>query len=266
VHIRSQTRKKGIKGEALGYFKGGFSVLVEALVASLKSRGVKIYTQTGLDALVSLKDGVDVTYAGRAEKFDAVLATIPSHYLQPLIQGRADGSGEYFEQLNSVSYLGAVCAIFASKQKISSYYWHSICDAEAPFVVFINHTSLMRPEDYQGLYVYYIGKYVPHDHPYFSQTEDEIYKLWFNYLKTIFPDFDENLVTEKHLFKFKYAQHIAEVGYLKKVANYRTPFKAIYLSNFSQIFPEERSTSFAIREGNKVAEMIDRDLSGSKER
>jgi len=34
----------------------------------------------------------------------------------------------------------------------------------------------------------------------------------------------------------------------------------VYLANFSQIFPEDRGTNFAVREGNKVAELVGRGL------
>jgi len=39
----------------------------------------------------------------------------------------------------------------------------------------------------------------------------------------------------------------------KKFPDYKTPLPGVFLSNFSQIFPEDRGTNFAVREGEKIA-------------
>jgi hypothetical protein len=75
----------------------------------------------------------------------------------------------------------------------------------------------------------------------------------------VFPDFDAHKVREKHFFRFANAQHIVEGNYVKKIPGTKTPLANVYLSNFSQIYPEDRGTNYAVREGEKVAELIDQD-------
>jgi protoporphyrinogen oxidase len=87
-------------------------------------------------------------------------------------------------------------------------------------------------------------------------AEDEIYGEWLDYLGKIFPHFDREQVREKHMFKMKNAQHIVSLDYEDKIPGYETPLSNVYLSNFSQIFPEDRGTNYAVREGKKVAEMM----------
>jgi hypothetical protein len=36
----------------------------------------------------------------------------------------------------------------------------------------------------------------------------------------------------------------------------------VYLANFSQIFPEDRGTNYAVREGEKLAALMHEDLEG----
>jgi hypothetical protein len=36
----------------------------------------------------------------------------------------------------------------------------------------------------------------------------------------------------------------------------------VYLANFSQVFPEDRGTNFAVVEGEKIAARVQRDLTG----
>jgi hypothetical protein len=40
----------------------------------------------------------------------------------------------------------------------------------------------------------------------------------------------------------------------------KTPCKNVYLSNFSQIFPMDRGTNYAVRDGKKVSQIIYNDL------
>jgi hypothetical protein len=91
--------------------------------------------------------------------------------------------------------------------------------------------------------------------------KEVLMKKWFNQLKLFFPHFDESLVLEKHLFRFKNAQHIVDIGYEEKIPSMITPCKNVFLSNFSQIFPMDRGTNYAIGEGIKASELIASKLS-----
>ena len=72
----------------------------------------------------------------------------------------------------------------------------------------------------------------------------------------MFPHFDATRVTEKFIFRFRAAQHIVDTDYEAKIPAYQTPLAGVFLANFSQIFPEDRGTNFAVREGEKIAALI----------
>jgi hypothetical protein len=63
-------------------------------------------------------------------------------------------------------------------------------------------------------------------------------------------------VAEKFLFRFRAAQHIVDTSYGDKIPEYKTPLPGVYLANFSQIFPEDRGTNFAVAEGDKIAALV----------
>lgn len=151
----------------------------------------------------------------------------------------------YTGALKEIKYLGAVCVVFTSKQSLSPYYWHNMSDIESPFLAFIQHTNLVDKKQYGNKHVYYMGTYLPNDE--LSENTD----YFFDYLKKIYPEFKGP--EEKWVFKFKNAQHIVTTNY--KVPRYKIS-KNLYQANFAQIFPEDRGTNFAVREGEKVAEMI----------
>jgi hypothetical protein len=75
----------------------------------------------------------------------------------------------------------------------------------------------------------------------------------------MFPAFDAARLGERHVFRFRAAQHIVDTGYEEKIPDYKTPLPGVFLSNFSQIFPEDRGTNFAVREGEKIAALVRRE-------
>lgn len=213
IHTRGNSGK-------LGYFKGGFRVIADELAKRIVKNKGKILLSHEVDHQKIVKEYDKVIYTGAAKEID---------------------------------YLGAVCLVFTSKQSLSPHYWHNINDKNSPFLAFIQHTNLVDKKQYGNMNVYYIGVYVPHDHRNFIEKDEKIIGEWFDYLKNVFPHFDEKMVVDKWLWKFKNAQHIV-------TKNYQTPPRKIsdkvYQSNFAQIYPEDRGTNFAVREGEWVAKEV----------
>ena len=251
IHIRANSRSGG-GGEKLGYFRGGFNVITVALELELRRRGVKIQTGATVEKIAGDRTAV---INGTVEPFDVCLFTGPSPAFARLLPAQ-DALKEYAAKLGSIDYLGAACLVFTSDQSLGNFYWVNVNEPNAPFLVFIQHTRLVGPETYGGKHVYYIGAYLAPEGKTFSLSEPDLAKLWFEYLKQMFPEFDAARVREKHVFRFRAAQHIVDTEYEAKIPAYQTPLPGVWLANFSQIFPEDRGTNFAVREGEKIAKLI----------
>jgi hypothetical protein len=52
------------------------------------------------------------------------------------------------------------------------------------------------------------------------------------------------------------AQPIVTVGYRAKIPAMQTPRRGLVLANTTQIFPEDRGTNYAVREGVQAAEAM----------
>lgn len=256
---RVDSRDAKLGGEALGYFKGGFRTIIDALVGPITAAGADIRLSTPVSKLTHnpVTDQVTVTTANGEETFDRVLATVPSHVLAKMIAGYEAADPAYFNKLRSIDYLDAVVQVFATKQKFTKYYWHNINTPNSPFVVFLSLTNLVGAERFNGLNIYYIGDYVPPEHPYMSADKDELKKRWYGELKKIFPEFDETQVVDDALFKMRNAQHIVDIGFEQnKLVPYETPCPGVLMCNFSQIYPMDRGTNYAVRDGNAMAKKI----------
>jgi protoporphyrinogen oxidase len=259
IKVRVDSKEKG--GERLGYFTGSFNVLTDRLREEIVNHGGTIITNASVSSITKKQDAIAVEYNDTIEHFDRVIATTPTHIFSKLIANNSKVNERYLEKLNSIDYIGAVVMVFTSSQKISPYYWHNINDSKIPFLVFLSNTVLAGEKTYKGKNVYYIGFYAEHDHRYFTAENHEIIKEWEDGLRAMFPQFDASKIREKQLFKFKNAQHIVDIGYEEKIPPYESVVEHVYVSNFSQIYPEDRGLNFAIREGNKIAELIKKSFS-----
>jgi protoporphyrinogen oxidase len=254
INTRANSRPTAGR-EQLGYFKGGFAQVTHQLVAELKSSGVRVVPSTRVTQLQFGSHKHALLANGEAVGFDVCLFTGPSNTLAQLLPAGSELQA-YKSQLQSIEYLGAVCLVFVSDQAVGEHYWLNIHESDAPFLLFINHTKLVGVDLYQGKHVYYIGCYHPPESEIFQQDEKELVEQWFAYLKTIYPHFEPARVSEHHLFKMKGAQHVVDTGYADKIPDYATPIPGLFLANYSQIFPEDRGSNFAVREGNKVAQLL----------
>jgi protoporphyrinogen oxidase len=251
LHARTNSRTGG-GGEKLGYFRGGFNIVTTALENELRQLGVTLRTGTAVEAISAHRTAI---VNGETVPFDQCLFTGPSPALARLLPAEY-ANHPYSKMLCGIEYLGAVCLVFTSDQNLGDYYWVNVNEPDAPFLVFLNHTRLVDRQAYGGKYVYYIGAYLPPEGETFALSDAALTARWFAYIKRMFPVFDARQVPEQHLFRFRAAQHIVDTHYAEKIPAYRTPLPGVWLANFSQIFPEDRGTNFAVREGEKIARLM----------
>jgi protoporphyrinogen oxidase len=257
IHTRANSRAAG--REKLGYIRGGFASLVRALEDELRAAGVEVRCNTNVERLATSNGARALETSGERVPFDRCLFTGPSYALAKLLPP-GPKMDAYARQLQSVDYLGAVCLVFVSDQRLAEQFWVNIHEEGAPFLVFVQHSRLTNEALYQGKHVYYCGCYAPEDSPIFTESEESLAGRWFGYVTKMFPRFDPAHVSERHVFRFKAAQHVVDADYEAKIPDHRTPLPGVYLANFSQIFPEDRGTNFAVRDGRKVARLMLEDL------
>ena len=56
------------------------------------------------------------------------------------------------------------------------------------------------------------------------------------------------------------AQPVIGVNYSSRIPDHRTPLRGLYLANTTQIYPEDRGTSYSVRIGRRVARMVMEDF------
>lgn len=253
IHTRANSRS-GAR-EQLVYPRGGFGAVTRRLEEDLRDAGVELRTRTTVESITTGADARVLLAGGEQVPYDQCLFTGPSWLLARFLPPDPPLDG-YRTQLESVPYLAAICVVLVTDQELGHRHWVNIHEPGAPFLVFINHTALVGTELYQGRHVYYLGCYCTQDSRWAGTDDAALLGEWLAYLGRMFPGFSPDRVSERHVFRFRNAQHVVDCDYEAKIPAFRTPAPGLYLANFSQVFPQDRGTNFAVRDGQRVAELM----------
>ena len=264
--------RRGVSKEELGYPRGSFQVLIDALENAIKKQGGKIYLSTTVQRVVAEKgvacglqlaedeksQSVQRELAGNegTAPFDRIICTAPSFAARRLVP---ELPADYLAKMNAAKYMAAVLVILKMKQSMSPIYWMNIADRTIPFVATIEHTNFISPDVYNGKRVMYISNYLDPSSPYFRMSRDELFNAYLPHLQKINPNFSPDWVEELWHFKEAAAQPIVPLNYSKQIPDYRTPLRNLYLANTTQIYPEDRGTNYSVRLGQVIAKLVDED-------
>ncbi len=247
--------------EVLAYYKGGFSELAEALKRRLEELGVEVRVNspvTGLDA-----EGGRVTAVhtpGGSIRAGTVLMTQALPLIADLLDPHAPI--DYVESLRRISYLANICLVLEMDRSLSETYWLNVNDPTFPFVGVIEHTNFEPPENYGGRHIVFLSKYLPDTDPLYRMRDEEVLDFAVPHLQRMFPDFRREWVTEHHVWRARFSQPIAEPHYSGLIPSEDTPLANVLITSMAQIYPEDRGTNYAIREGRRVAARLSARLHG----
>ena len=254
--LRGSTR--GSAGqEQLAYFKGGFGRLAAAIGDDIARSGGEVRlgeAVTGVEV-----DGARVralrTTSGTVEA-DAYVFTPSLSIVADVFEGAAPA--DWVASLRRVAYLGNICLVLRLTRSLSDTYWLNVNDPGFPFVGVIEHTNFDSPSHYGGDRIAYLSRYLDTDDPAWAMDDDEYFAYALEHLKRMFPDFERSWVREFKTWRARYAQPVTERGYSSYVPPTTTPFVNVRLATMAQIYPEDRGTNYAIRDGSAAGrELVD---------
>jgi protoporphyrinogen oxidase len=238
----------------LGYLRGGFQRLYDALTEAITASGSQLALSTSVTGIERVAGGVRVETNRGAESYDAVLCTLPTRLFVQLTRGLPD---EYRQRYQSAGeHYSAHCLILELDRQLQSSYWLNISDPGYPFLALVEHTNFMPSSDYGGSHLVYLGNYLPPDHELFSLTGDQIYERYLPHVQRINPRFERAWVRNIHSFSAHYAQPIVQIGYPSLLAPHRTPVEGVWLANMGHVYPQDRGQSYSLELGERMADTM----------
>lgn len=252
--LRGGTRnKKG--GEELAYFKGGFGRLCDAMVDAIIEAGGSVDYNAKVIGINANGNKIDSVKTESANVIGKNYIFTPS---LPIIAKifKETTNLTWLEGLKKVNYLGNKCLILRLSSSLSDTYWLNVNDPGFPFVGVIEHTNFDGPENYKGSHIVYLSRYLAVEDPLWGMSDQKYFEFALTHLKRMFPKIKESWVLEYHVWRTEYAQPVTEKNYSSYVPSTKTPYENTFICTMAQIYPEDRGTNYAIREGYKIANQI----------
>ncbi|GAC1376967.1 MAG: hypothetical protein NVSMB4_06160 [Acidimicrobiales bacterium] len=257
IQQRAAARRSGV--EQLGYLRGGFAQLFDALGTELRRRGVEVRTSSSVRA-IAVDTGrvtgalVDGPGDGPAEVIsaDAVVFTGPLPDLAGLIP-EVDRDPRW----STIGAMGAMAVVLELRRQVTATYWINVADPRLPMTAFIEHTNLVPPSDYGGRHVAYLARYFPRDDPLASADIVAETERWLDALADGgLPGFSRQDVLAAHPARTMYAAPLPAVGHLGRIPPVRSHITGLYVATTAQIYPHDRGMSEGVRLATEAARHV----------
>jgi protoporphyrinogen oxidase len=264
--IKFRGERDWLRGEPLGYLRGGFGQLLDELVEAVGRENVTTgarVTDLGFEggAVESLTVEIDEGSGTAADEgrtgsgtethdVDAVVVATMPNVLEDL-------TGYACE----IDFQGAVCALVTMDEPLTDTYWLNIAE-ETPFGALIEHTNYVPPERYGGQHLLYVASYIQSpDEENWRLDDDALEERWLSGIESLFPGFDRSSVSEFRVARNPRAAPIYERGYLDMVIPYDLGDEIAeglyYAGMASRAQYPERSLNGGIVAGYECADRID---------
>jgi protoporphyrinogen oxidase len=229
----------------LGYLRGGFQQLYEALARRIAAAGGELRFGTAVSEVTPAEAG----YAVRADDgsqtaFERVISTLPTRLTARLVPSLPDEWRARFEWGRAY---GAHCLILALDRPLTGgIYWLNVNDPGYPFMALVEHTNLRPTSEYGGRHLIYLGNYRPMDDPIFRRPKEELVAEASAALGRLAPGFEPAQVTESWAFAAPFAQPIVTTDYREHIPPFETPLTGLYVANMFQVYPHDRGQNYSI--------------------
>ncbi len=273
---RRQVTGEEAKGELLVFPKGSFEsifvrlrdeieryggrVLIDRPAARLArdADGKFLVTPAAPDSFRRGHDPRDFETGGEPERYDAVIAALPSDIFEQLLDPAlaAEVGDGYLERTRGIEYFAALCLLCEMDRQFHPFYWTNVADTDLGFIGLIEQTNLVPPERYGGRRFLYVANYLPRDHELLGLDMDELISFYEPGLRKVNPEFSREWIKQSWLFREPAGQPVVLPNYPDRMPPYETGVPGLILANTTQVYPDDRGTNYAVREAEEVVKVL----------
>ena len=253
LKLRGGSRGKNGE-EKLAYFSGGFIALANKIKEKIELLNGTFLLNTKVLSIQPSGGRWKIITSGDEILVDKVIVTTAFPLVSNFIDSWA--SSKYLNSLQRIKYLCNMCLVLEMDRPLSSSYWLNVNDPSFPFVGVIEHTNFESSENYGGMHIVYLSKYLPSDDVLYAMSSEEFLEYSLPFIKKMFPLFEREWVKKIHLWKADWAQPVVERHYSKLLPSDEYSTAGFYISTMAQVYPEDRGTNYAIRQGRKIGKEV----------
>lgn len=258
---RLSSRSRG--AEYLGFLPGSISRLTQAMSSYIRAKDCKLYLNSLAVSVrkvdISVNKCYDISMQNRLNPegpesihADQIVFTISSSKVDNILASLDGYDGNWQKD----KYYRAICVLLELRESISDFYWNNIADPACFFTGYIEQTQLTGREEYGGLVIGYLTKYLAPSDPSYDLSIYDLKKLALSDLQIIAPQFKMENLIKLNVSIAEDAQVITPIGYRPNEESI-SALPGIKLVNISMTYPEERGINNAIKLGKHAAKLAE---------
>lgn len=227
-------RRQGLKREMFGYVRGGYARLLQRLGERLAELGVELRLGQRVEGVRVVDERPIVESAdGRSEAFDRVALTLPAPRIAAVCP---QFSADELTRLQSVEYLGIVCASVVLRRPLAGYYVTNITDEGFPFTGVIEMSALVDAErELGGRSLVYLPKYAAAGDAVFRQSDANLRGDFLAGLRRIYPDLTDADVLDFRVSRAPHVFALPTLGYSQRLLGLNTSLPGVHVASSFQI-------------------------------
>lgn len=238
---------------ALGYVRGGFQQVYDALAAKIRAAGGEVRLGATVNGVEQYEGTYRLNVSDANIIADRVVSTLPPRLTCRVVP---ELPREYRQQYAWGLAYGAHCLILALDRPLTNGYWTNINDPGYPFMVLVEHTNYLPASDYGGRHIVYLGNYRPMDDPLMKADKAKVLADFLPHLAHINPEFRPEWVTESWMFRAPYAQPIVTIDYREHIPPFQTPLPGLYQASMFQVYPHDRGQNYSVKLAEELADIL----------
>jgi protoporphyrinogen oxidase len=248
------TRKGVTSKEMMCFLEDGYYTLIEALAKRCEAQGVTFCLSTPIDEIVIENGSARALRIGsHVEAFDAIISTLPSPLLSPLIP---NAPAAFHKLLNEQEYLGVLCPLLVLKERLTPYYVLNITDDSIPFTAVVETTNLIDPQYVGGHHLLYLPKYLAPDNPMAQWDDDQVKTEWMRHFRRMFPHYDQRNIEAFIVQRARHVEALRPMGTSDQIPTVAAPIKHLFMSNTAMIYPELSNGEAVTRFATHAVEVV----------
>jgi protoporphyrinogen oxidase len=230
---------RSVRGETLGYVRGGFHKLTAALMQAIAQAGGKVQCAATIRRVRQERTGWTVTYNKEAASAPVLVSTLPPRATSQLVAF----PDYYSRKLDALEYQGACCVLVGLEQPLTPHYWTNILEP-ASFGAVIEQTKFVNPKNYEGNHLVYLASYPDKKLPLWGWSNEDIAAKYIADMNRLFGD--QNVLWHK-VFRLPAAGLVYSAGIRKNIVPVTTPLPGLFVAGQFNSYPERSiDRSFAL--------------------
>ncbi len=210
-----KARTTGAKVEKLGFARGGYAQILDALVDAVAQAGATLLSGTPVESVKGNGEGgVTVTVADGQYDFDKVVVTTAAPVISSIV---SELSADERRRLDEIVYQGIVCVSLVLDRPLGGFYVTNITDDGFPFTGVIEMTALVDRATFCGSHLVYLPRYTTADDEAWGWTDDETVDRFVDSLQRMYPDLSADNIIEAKVSRVRHVLAVSTLYHSRSI-------------------------------------------------